>query len=107
VSLSRPPDNDLTVTTSFTSAIRTSAWSGRRSGVQPRPIGTLLNPFFITDAEDPDTLNGQALFTVSAPGLVNQTVTAIEADKDLGVIISTNALTVPEGGTNSFTVQLK
>src|SRR5439155_10735711 len=61
---------------------------------------------FIGAAEDADTLNGQAQFTLSSPRLVNRTVTAIEADNDVGVVVSTNALTVPEGSSNSFTVQL-
>ena len=68
----------------------------------------------ILAAEDDDSENGTALFThaVAGPGtaydeLLAPGVTATENDNDSpGVIVSSTALTVPEGGSATYTVRL-
>ena len=68
----------------------------------------------ILAAEDDDSENGTALFThaVAGPGtaydeLPAPGVTATENDNDSpGVIVSSTALTVPEGGSATYTVRL-
>ncbi|MEO5802635.1 MAG: Calx-beta domain-containing protein, partial [Verrucomicrobiota bacterium] len=58
-------------------------------------------------SEDADAVNGQGIFTLSSPGFTNQIITVTEIDNDsLNIIFSTNSISVPEGGTNSFTVRL-
>src|SRR3989442_15242819 len=56
---------------------------------------------------DPDAVNGSAVFTLASAGLTNVPVTAVEIDKDVQfIIVSTNLVSVPEGGSNTFTVRL-
>ncbi|NOY45879.1 MAG: hypothetical protein GXP50_10595 [Deltaproteobacteria bacterium] len=60
-------------------------------------------------AEDDDAENGQAAILLSSdsPLVEARTLPAREADNDLQqFVLSTTALTVPEGGTASFTVRL-
>ncbi len=58
-------------------------------------------------AEDADTANGSATITVSSTGLTNKTVTASEVDNDAqNLVVSTTALSVNEGSSNTFTVKL-
>jgi hypothetical protein len=58
-------------------------------------------------AEDVDAANGSATITASSSGLGSQTVTATEADNDTqSLLLSANAVTVPEGATATFTVRL-
>ena len=106
VMLSRPPDNDVAVATSFTSGGTNLSVIGGGVLAFNSNNWNIAQPVFIGAVTDLDTVNEQAQFTLSSPGLLSQTITAIEADKDFGLIVSTNALTVPEGSTNSFTVQL-
>ncbi|HEY6167374.1 MAG TPA: PKD domain-containing protein, partial [Verrucomicrobiae bacterium] len=106
VQLSRLPDFDTTVTVSFTSGDGDLAVVAGGTLTFTLANWNVPQSVFISAAEDADTLNGQALFTLSAPGLISQTLTAEEADNDIGLVVSTNALTVLEGGSNSFTVQL-
>src|SRR5437667_4432679 len=100
VMLSRPPDNDLTITTSFTSGDTDLSVVGGGVLAFNSNNWNVAQSVFITDAEDPDIVSGQAVFSISSSGLISQTITAIEADKDLGLVVSTNSLAVPEGGTN-------
>ncbi|MEV4413240.1 glycoside hydrolase family 48 protein, partial [Catellatospora sp. NPDC049609] len=61
-------------------------------------------------AEDTDTTNGTRPFTVAASGLTSVTVNATEADNDSitpqSLVVSSTAVSVPEGGTASYTVRL-
>ncbi len=69
----------------------------------------------VSAAEDADSENGTALFThaVAGPGTVYHGlpapgVTATESDNDPpGVMVSETALSVPEGGSASYTVMLE
>ena len=64
----------------------------------------------VNAAEDGDTVNGQATFSIASSGLTSKSVTATEADNDSptpqGLVVSHTALTVNEAGQNSFTVKL-
>ena len=59
-------------------------------------------------ALDPDQADGSAVIRCSAPGLVDQDVTATEADDTpaLAIVTSTNTVTVAEGGSAEFQVKL-
>ncbi len=59
-------------------------------------------------AQDPDAINGSALLRCSSSGFLDVDVTATESDNDpvLHIETSTNAVAVPEGGTNTFQVRL-
>ncbi len=57
-------------------------------------------------AEDTDTQNSSATFEFSAAGMDVRTLTVTEVENDLGFVLSTNAVSVPEEGTNTFGVQL-
>ena len=59
----------------------------------------------ITSASDSNTTNDVASFNVKLSNLVEQTVTATQVDAQ-NVIVSSSAVSVPEGGTNTFTVSL-
>ncbi|MFZ5472134.1 MAG: PQQ-dependent sugar dehydrogenase [Myxococcota bacterium] len=61
----------------------------------------------IAVADDPDTTNDTATFTVGATGLTSHTVTLFAADDDeQGLVLSTSILNLVEGGSGSFTVRL-
>ena len=59
-------------------------------------------------AADADRANGSAVIRCSAAGLTSKDVTATEQDNTpaLEILMSTNAVTVPEGGTAIFQVKL-
>jgi cellulose 1,4-beta-cellobiosidase len=58
-------------------------------------------------AEDTDTTNGSRTITVASSGLTSVNVTATEADNDTqALMVTPTAVTVPEGGTASYTVRL-
>jgi hypothetical protein len=64
----------------------------------------------VAAARDADALNGSATFTLSATGLAGASVVATEQDSDVVVpvdlVVSAAAVSVPETGTQSFTVKL-
>ena len=65
----------------------------------------------VTAAEDDsDVINGTATFTHTATnggyGGVSATLTATEADDEAGITLSTTSVSVPEGGTATYTVEL-
>ena len=62
----------------------------------------------LSAALDPDQADGSAVIRCSAPGLVDQDVTATEADDTpaLAIVTSTNTVTVAEGGSADFQVKL-
>jgi hypothetical protein len=58
-------------------------------------------------AEDDDVENGEATILLSAPGIENKEITAIEDDNDeLKFIVDKKRVTVPEGGEETFKVKL-
>ncbi|MCP4220245.1 MAG: tetratricopeptide repeat protein, partial [bacterium] len=58
-------------------------------------------------AEDADTANGEAVVRLSATGLNDKDITVIEQDNDaLNFILDREELSIPEGGTASFSVKL-
>ncbi len=87
-------DTDLSVSGGATLTFTTANWN--------TPQNVTLSA-----AEDADAANGTATFAVSSAGLPTVNVAATEADNDtLGLVVSTTALPVNEGGTASFTVKL-
>jgi len=65
-------------------------------------------PVTLSAAQDPDFVNSPALIRCSSPGLIHVDITATESDDDpvLHIETSTNAVPIPEGGTNTFLVRL-
>nr|WP_307836806.1 glycoside hydrolase family 6 protein [Acrocarpospora phusangensis] len=64
----------------------------------------------VAAAEDADTTNGTRNITVASSGLTSVTVAATEADNDTAqtqsLVVSSTAVSVPEGSTASYTVRL-
>lgn len=56
----------------------------------------------VTAAQDADALNGQAVFAVTASGLMTQTVTATEVDDDVTTLVSSVATYVRDGSYSSL-----
>ena len=57
-------------------------------------------------SEDPDTDNSSAVFQCSAPGMTPIEVVAAETENDLGIVLSTDAVSVPEGSSAYFQLKL-
>jgi hypothetical protein len=58
-------------------------------------------------AEDDDAENGQATILISAPGMEDKEISAIEDDNDeLKFVVDKKRVTVPEGGEDTFKVKL-
>jgi hypothetical protein len=60
-------------------------------------------------AEDADTTNGTRTFAVASTGMTSVNVTATEADNDTAtqsLIVTPTAVSVPEGGTATYSVRL-
>lgn len=62
----------------------------------------------LTAALDTDTINGEATIKLNGTGLVPKEITAVEIDIGIPpeIIVSSNVVVVPEGGTASITVKL-
>ena len=71
-------DPDLRVTAGTMLTFNSVTWSN------PQPVT-------LTAAEDADTVNGQAIFTVAAFGLPSRSVTATEADNDQPPLLAVTA----------------
>ncbi len=85
VRLGGPPTGNVTVTTAQTSGDpHLTVISGASLGFSPASWNIPQN-ITIAAAEDDDGLNGQALFQVSASNYPSASVTATEADNDIGV----------------------
>jgi len=66
-----------------------------------------FQPVTLQAAEDPDTENGEAIFRISATGMENKDITAVEIDNDsLRFITNTDKISIEEGNTNTFKVKL-
>jgi formylglycine-generating enzyme len=107
VRLQGPPPSSLAITTTRAAGdTDLTAASGAALNFTPANW-SIPQPVVVSAAEDDDAVNGQASFTVSAAGLSAELITATEADNDvLALVVSTNALAVPEGQNISFTVRL-
>ncbi len=60
----------------------------------------------IAAAEDPDTESSSATFQCLAPGMAPKEIVATEVENDLGIVLSTNAVSVPEGSSANFQIKL-
>lgn len=86
-------DPDLTTTTTSLTFTPTN-WNSAQSV----PVAA---------AQDADATDGVASFALSSSGLATRSVEVTEEDNDTqGIVLSTADLTVPEGGSASFTVKL-
>ncbi|MEO8426812.1 MAG: Ig-like domain-containing protein, partial [Verrucomicrobiota bacterium] len=61
---------------------------------------------YVTAAEDADTINDSATFTVSSLGLTSQFVSVNAVDNDGGLLLSTSVLNINEGGSGTSFVSL-
>ncbi|GAA1513558.1 hypothetical protein GCM10009677_53290 [Sphaerisporangium rubeum] len=91
-------DSDITVSSGGSLTFTTSNWQ------TPQTVT-------LAAAQDSDTTNGSRTITVASSGLNSISVTATEADDDTSqgtqsLVVSQTAVTVPEGGTASYTVRL-
>jgi len=107
VRLSAQPTNTVIVTTAFTSGDTDLSVNAGASLTFNSNDWNVAQTVRLRAAEDNDAIEGQAMFTLSSPGLTSQILTATEAENDVvAIVVSTNRITVPEGGTNVFTIQL-
>ncbi|MFC6084309.1 glycoside hydrolase family 6 protein [Sphaerisporangium aureirubrum] len=91
-------DTNITVSSGASLSFTTSNWQ------TPQTVT-------LAAAQDSDTTNGTRTINVTASGLASVAVTATEADDDTSqgtqsLVVSSTAVTVPEGGTASYTVRL-
>jgi cellulose 1,4-beta-cellobiosidase len=90
-------DEDLTVASGASLTFTPSNWN------EPQTVT-------LAAAQDDDTTSGTAVFSVGGPGVTGTTVTASEVDDDAtqeqSLIVSPTSVTVPEGGTGTYTVRL-
>jgi|GEM_PF-412921 len=110
VRLSSAPGGNVTVTSTRTAGdtdITVSA--GGTLTFTPTNFGTNQN-VTVSAAEDGDTANGTATIGLTATGgIAGATVAATESDNDPGqaIVVTPTAITVPEGGTQTFAVRLQ
>ena len=83
VRFSAQPSNDVNVTLSFESGDTDLKIASATTLLFTPGNGTVPQTVSLSAAEDGDAADGQAHFTVSAPGLSSQTVTAAEFDNDV------------------------
>ena len=108
VRLAAQPAGDVTVT------ITGGTGAGQDTDLTTTALSVVLTPanwssgvaLGVRAAEDTDITEGTRTFTVSAPGWTSTTFTAGEADNDKRLLVTTNAVTVDEGGTATFGVRL-
>ncbi len=110
VRLQSQPSSNVTVTTSAGSGdSNLTATSGTSLTFTSSNWNTPQN-VTLAAAQDSDSTNGSRTFTVASSGLTSVNVTATEADDDgtqtQSLVVSSTAVTVPEGGTASYTVRL-
>ena len=108
VRLNTAPISPTTVTVSWVSGdVDISVQSGQLLVFDASNWNT-NQPVTLAAANDADGANGSATIRCSAPETADQDVTATEEDNTpaLAILTSTNAVTVPEGGTATFDVRL-
>jgi hypothetical protein len=87
-------DSDITVQSGSNLAFTTANWD-------------MFQTVTLAAAEDADVANGSATIKISATGVPDKDVAATEVDNDtLTFVTSADAVTVSEGGTQSFRVKL-
>jgi hypothetical protein len=109
VSLTAAPAANVTVTSTAGTGDNNITVSG--GGSLTFTPGNFATPQNVTlaAAQDTDTTNGSRTISVSATGMTPVTVTATEVDDDpvaSTLIVTPTAVTVPEGGTATYTVRL-
>ena len=91
-------DANLTVRVGSSLTFKTSDWNVPQTVV-------------IAAGEDGDALNGTAVFAHTATGGgfsgITAQLTATEADNERGIVFSPTSVTVPEGGSQTYTVKLE
>ncbi|WP_197038974.1 glycoside hydrolase family 6 protein, partial [Herbidospora cretacea] len=111
VRLQSQPTSNVTVTTTAGSGdSNLTATSGTSLTFTSSNWNTPQN-VTLAAAQDSDSTNGSRTFTVASSGLTSVNVTATEADDDgtqtQALVVSSTAVTVPEGGTATYTVRLQ
>ncbi len=107
VKLAAQPAANVTVTVARTAGDADLSVTGGSSLTFTNSNWNTAQTVTIGAAEDADTANGSATITVSSTGLADKTVTASEVDNDAqNLVVSTTALSVNEGSSNTFTVKL-
>ncbi len=87
-------DPNLTVTTGQSLTFTPANWD-------------LPQTVTIAAAEDPDAVSGSATFFVASSGLASHLLSAVENENDAQfIVVSTNALLIPEGSSGSLLVSL-
>ncbi|TKK88918.1 cellobiohydrolase [Herbidospora galbida] len=111
VRLQSQPSSNVTVTTSAGSGDTNLSVSSGASLTFTSSNWSTAQNVTLAAAQDGDTTNGSRTFTVASSGLTSVNVTATEADDDgtqtQALVVSSTAVTVPEGGTASYTVRLQ
>ncbi|WP_188189293.1 glycoside hydrolase family 6 protein [Nonomuraea sp. SYSU D8015] len=108
--LSSAPSSNVTVTTARTSGdTDLTVSSGASLTFTPNDWNT-AQTVTLAAAQDSDTTAGTAAFSVGGNGVTGATVNATEVDDDAvqeqSIIVTPTAVTVPEGGTATYTVKL-
>src|SRR5206468_1978976 len=107
VRLNAQPTNNVIVTTTFASGDTNLSIDGGATLTFSPTNWNVPQSIGIIASDDFDAVNGSATFIVASAGLTNITVTATEVENDVQfIVVPGNAVAVPEGGTNTFTVRL-
>uniref|UniRef100_UPI001FE5203E glycoside hydrolase family 6 protein n=1 Tax=Nonomuraea rhizosphaerae TaxID=2665663 RepID=UPI001FE5203E len=107
--LSSAPTSNVTVTTTRASGdTDLTVSSGGSLTFTPSNWNT-AQTVTLAAAQDSDTTNGTAAFTVGGSGVTSATVNATESDDDTtqtqSLVVTPTSVTVPEGGTATYTVK--
>jgi hypothetical protein len=87
-------DSDITVQSGSTLTFTPANWHTYRTVI-------------LEASEDSDTENGEAIIRISASGLPDKDITAVEIDNDsLNFVTDTDDVSIAEGGTVAFQVKL-
>nr|WP_308210529.1 glycoside hydrolase family 6 protein [Actinomadura luzonensis] len=108
--LSSAPSSNVTVTTARTSGdTDLTVSSGSSLTFTPSNWNT-AQTVTLAAAQDSDTTAGTASFSVSGNGVTGATVNATEVDDDAvqeqSIVVTPTSVTVPEGGTATYTARL-
>jgi hypothetical protein len=107
IKLSAQPSSDLSVIVSRVSGDSDISVQSGSSLTFTTANWNTYQTVTLAAAEDADTTNGQATIRISASGIPDKDITAIEGDNDtLNLVTDTDEVSVPEGGTASFQIKL-
>ncbi|MFI9595863.1 glycoside hydrolase family 6 protein [Nonomuraea sp. NPDC052265] len=108
--LSSAPSSNVTVTTQRTSGDTDLTVSAGGSLTFTPANWNTAQTVTLAAAQDADTTAGTAAFSVGGTGVTSATVNATEVDDDAVVeqalLVTPTSVTVPEGGTATYTVKL-